>query len=283
MDEEEIKSLKLINDSGFPFQLRVEHEISSTSNTHQWKVVSKEHAWKDERSGDEGFIDLVLRHQNMILEMVIECKRRRGEAARWVFLVTDEQKQYKRNIRCLWADSIPNKKALHGWADFSIIPSSPESEFCAVAGQSDRDKPMLERMSEELLNAMECLAFEEMQLAQLQNPPESHRCIYIPAIVTTARLDVCRIDPADISLDDGTVPPDKGNIETVDFVRFRKSLSTELTSGFSPSNLEGANRDKERTILIIHAPKISRVLEGWDLKKLDSFDKTPWEIARAIE
>lgn len=40
-------ALRQVNRSGFPFQLRVEHDVRATENVHHWSVASREHAWDD--------------------------------------------------------------------------------------------------------------------------------------------------------------------------------------------------------------------------------------------
>lgn len=38
-------ALSQINRSGFPFQLRVEDDITTTAPIHGWRVASREHPW----------------------------------------------------------------------------------------------------------------------------------------------------------------------------------------------------------------------------------------------
>jgi hypothetical protein len=54
--------LNQINMSGFPFQLRVEHEIHRTQQEHNWSVASCEHPWTSADATASGFIDIVLKH-----------------------------------------------------------------------------------------------------------------------------------------------------------------------------------------------------------------------------
>ena len=69
-------TLKQINKSGFPFQLRVEHEIRRTQQEHNWSVASCEHPWTSGDAKSSGFIDIVLSHiQFVTFRLVIECKR----------------------------------------------------------------------------------------------------------------------------------------------------------------------------------------------------------------
>src|SRR5262249_25748498 len=79
--EEEFR--KIVNASGFLFQLRVENEIETTQLDHRWTVLAREHPWQDVASDRNGYIDLVLGKANV--RLVIECKRTRD--ADWIFLV----------------------------------------------------------------------------------------------------------------------------------------------------------------------------------------------------
>jgi hypothetical protein len=73
------ETLKQINRSGFPFQLRIEHEIRTTQSNHGWLVTSRDHPWRKPDSESSGFIDLVLNREDLPYDrLVIECKRVRG-------------------------------------------------------------------------------------------------------------------------------------------------------------------------------------------------------------
>ena len=138
-----------------------------------------------------------------------------------------------------------------------MVPTSPESEFCVL----DKDKPLLEKICGQLLRAIDCLSVEEMEIAKKK---ESYLlCAYIPAIVTNAQLELCHFDPEKVSLSDGVLKD--GKFKTVPFIRFRKSLTTVLSPHASPTNLIDANKDKQRTILIINANSFCDILEKIEL------------------
>jgi hypothetical protein len=162
MGETDETLLKVVNKSGFLFQLRVEQEIRRTKSQHGWKVVGREHRWADAQSGEEGFIDLVLAAGRQFLRMAIECKRV-GEGTTWVFLVPDAAMPSMRRARLLWTYT-RQEKGFIGWDDFTLSPESPESEFCVVRGQTDRNVPMLERLSGIVVRSLECLAEEELRI-----------------------------------------------------------------------------------------------------------------------
>jgi hypothetical protein len=103
---------------------------------------------------------------------------------------------------------------------------------------------------------MDALVLEEKQVSAGKNPD---MFIYVPCIVTNAVLYVAKVDPAKVSLEDGTVPDFTG--EQVDFIKFRKSLVTNLSPGSQPGDLRESNLDKERTIFILNAQKIDTTLK----------------------
>ena len=45
-----------VNSSGFPLQIGLEHLVKITTSSHGWKVVYKEHSWKNKDTHNDGFI-----------------------------------------------------------------------------------------------------------------------------------------------------------------------------------------------------------------------------------
>ncbi len=261
MENDRKKKLRnIVNASGFLFQLRVEHAIRKSSNQHGWKVVSREHPWEDPESGGEGFIDLVLMHKAKC--MIVECKRPRD--ASWVFLVPDDSHPEVQQVRCQVADYKTSQTPLGYWEDLNMEPSSPEAEFCVIRGKDKDSSPILERWSGGLLKALECFAQEELKLAQQNNDLPLVR-VYFPVVITTAQLEVCRFKLGDVKLENGTLKDSQ--FETVPFIRFRKSLTTRLTNGETPKNIEETNQNRERTVLVINASRLSNILQEFRLSR----------------
>jgi hypothetical protein len=77
--------------------------------------------------------------------------------------------------------------------------------------------------------------------------------MFFSAIVTTAKLKVCKFDSADISIADGTIS--QADFSDVPFVRFRKQLSTR-TAGVDFSNRADAffslELAKEHTVFVVN-------------------------------
>ena len=272
---------KIVNASGFVFQLSVMDNIQRTKEKHNWEILAHEHPWRNPSNDDEGYIDIILKQEWR--RFVIECKRTRD--ASWVFLNPDDKRDEVALARCLWTLrnalyidkenklSGPVYETISGWYDFAMAPTSPESEFCAIRGSGETDMPFLERICGELLKAIDCLSVEEKEIDKKNK--YYRPCMYIPTIVTNAQLVLCHFDPDKVSLSDGLVKD--GKFKTVPFIRFRKSLTAVLSSYASPTNLMDANIDKQRTILIMNADSFCDILENIQVKKGEDMDPWPWE------
>jgi len=277
MPESEESVRNLINASGFLFQLRVEHAIRTITDRHRsvW-TIAREHRWVDPTSGTEGFVDLVVEHGAG--RMVIECKR--VQDGNWIFLIPDKRDRMSR-AKLLWTHQQAQRKDLSGWDDFHVAPSSPESAFCTVRGQGERDVPMLERISGILLRSTEQLANEELALGRPSINGTPH--VYYPMIITNAALQVCRFDPCDIDPLTGQLPEGEGEFESVPFIRFRKNLSTSSSFQRAPSDLKQANTEYERTVFVINIAELTNILTEWEVGPFDRFTSWPWIPARQQE
>src|SRR2546428_6399987 len=236
-DDKSAGLTNLVNASGFLLQLAVEYKIRQSSSRHNWEVLSSEHPWRDPQTGQEGFIDLVVALG--AYRLVIECKR--PQDSDWVFIVPADQKASVARVRSRWVRGT-TEDAIAGWDDFRWAPPSFESAFCVIRGTGESDRPMLERLADVLLTSMDSLVDEELKLSKLLT---SNLAIYVPMVVTTARLSVIHVNPEDVSLADGKISAVQ--CEQVPIVRFRKSLSTVLSDGFSPDDLKCANEHKGNT------------------------------------
>jgi hypothetical protein len=248
---------QLLNSSGFPFQLRVAEEIKRNPGPRSWRVFAEEHFWRDAETEASGFIDLIAGFG--IIRWVIECKR--GADVTWQFLTRSTDAERVTRAKLLCTDKMGNEPNGRLWSDLQAIPDSAEAAFCVVKGQADKE-PMLERIAANLLQSVEALADEELALPA----PEGvgHRRLYQPVIVTAATLSLCRFDPTVVGLDDGKVPDSGGaTFQEVPFIRFRKALSGSRRS--EAQDLESAQRENERTVLVIQAKSLRDLLEYWDV------------------
>ena len=255
MDENTEKLKQIVNSSGFPLQIGIEHFVGKTSDAHGWKVLYKEHSWKNPNSNNSGFIDLVLVDELGTSIMVVECKR--VQNTNWIFLLPSERQKRRRHARAWVSRSNGDNVKFFDWKDITPDPFSPESMFCVVPGQDKKSRPMLERVAAELIEATEALAFEDLHL--FSNKPDFVR-IYLNVIITTADLSLCSFDPHDISISDGII--EKAEFESIPFLRFRKSLSTESVSELNLKEMNSYNLTtaKENTVFVVNSKHLEDFL-----------------------
>jgi hypothetical protein len=262
--------LNLVNASGFLFQLKVQQEISATTPSHGKSVLAREHRWKHQQSGQEGFIDLIV-SAGTNGKIIVECKRVRD--ARWVFLVPEEPRSTT-SVRILWTMKFSQDHQGSAWDRLDLQRDSFESEFCIVRGQADRDRPMLERLSSVLLSSVEAIAEEELQYDRPIGTAGLR--FYFPALVTSASLYVCRVRPDEIDLSSGELKD--AVFEEVPFVRFTKSMTTALGSSHSPSHLADAVIEGRRTVFVVNAQQLVHFLTGgWEFESPLS-RPWPWDL-----
>lgn len=271
MDPSHNSLLSLVNASGFLFQLRVEQEISATQSKHRKSVLAHEHRWTHPATQQNGFIDLITT-AGTNGKIVMECKRLR--AAEWAFLIPPDAKPTT-YLRILWAKRFSAERRGSAWDAFALRRESLEAEFCVVRGQADAQIPMLERLSTTLLASVEALANEELAFAQSEGSTGIR--FYFPAIVTTATLYVCRVDPSRVDIASGELKD--ASFEEVPFIRFTKSMATSLTSSHIPSGIQDAAKESRRTVFVVNAAHLAEFLAGeWEFNTPPYGGPWPWDL-----
>lgn len=150
--------LKVVNASGFLFQLRIEEVARASLAKTCWEVFAAEHPWTMANGDRGGFLDLILRQYSM--RIVIECKRVRE--GKWIFLVPDVDRAPQQVNRLLWTHRQEGKRELSGYHQFRIEPKTLAASYCVVQGSGENDAPMLERFAGGLLAATDALAAQEL-------------------------------------------------------------------------------------------------------------------------
>ena len=284
-------TLRQINKSGFPFQLRVEHEIRITTDEHNWLVASREHPWTNGDDG-AGFIDIVLKHQqSTTFRLVVECKRIKADDARqlrWVFLLPEQESEPTMLASCFEVERSGRKDQTGGstwndirvWDNVSLEPLSLQSEFCILQSDEQRKQPILESLAAEVLASIEGLAQEEVSIVESRNNDDVRARLFIfPAIVTNAEIAVCRYDPSKIEITDGTLKGEDVEIKTVPFIRFRKSLATTFPKGLF-YDLDATNRARERSVFVVNAASLTEFLKDWNMRPLPDSDYATRRLLR---
>jgi hypothetical protein len=239
-------------------QLALEDAVRSTERRHRFEIEAREHPWKHE--DESGFIDLILGRSTM--RLVCECKRTRD--ANWVFAVEHDAADEQR-ARLLWTE-VTARGPLSDWFNFLMETASPQSSFCMIRGQGENDSPLLERLAGKLMSSVEALADEELRL-RVPGDTRDNRRVYVPIVVTTARLWVCRYDPGKIDIATGRV--DEAAFEEVQTIRFKKALSSAGTVEAEESQempyrrFRQVSRLQERTVFVVNSSAFVSLLESW--------------------
>ncbi len=253
------KPITVANSSGFPLQIGISNVVKESS---KWDMLLEEHPWRSDEHGSEGFIDLVVVDRMSTVEtLVIECKR--VKQAAWVFLLPKVPSS-TRSRATVFGSVIEGTEWRHfGWEDRQADPVSYESQYCAIPGQDQGRKNLIERTASELVISVEALANQERELQQKKGNASISR-IYIPTIVTTAQLFVSEFDPSSISLEDGCLPEDTP-LHEVPYLRYRKSLTTQVD--FEKVNsIQDVHADNQRTIFIVNASKFEEFMQEYEFR-----------------
>ena len=144
----------------------------------------------------------------------------------------------------------------------SADPSSHQSQYCAMPGQEQGRRNLLERTASELIDSVEAFA-EQERLIQEKNGTDNFNRAYIPVIVTTAQLFVSYFDPAAISLTEGSLPTDVP-VLPVPNIRFRKSLGDRALFTLV-SSIGELHTLSERTIFIVNAENLPVFMRQFEL------------------
>jgi hypothetical protein len=261
-DDEKKKLMRGVDVSGFPLQLRVEHEIRGLrESSFQWDLLKPEVPWNDPVSGRSGAVDLLVKKARLFL--VIECKRRWGEGINWTFLIGKTASPRNR-IRFCYAE--------HGAiraTDGNLTPASPRASYCVAPGSGDKFRRSVDRVASELALATECIAAE---YAGLNDPAARFPAAFVPMIVCVPSPALARIDVGEIELASGRIGgEEESQLEIVPFIRFHKAFITR--DRYEPNtsrSLEKVIEDRERTVLIVHAEALSQTLSAM---QLDAYDE----------
>ena len=258
-DDEGENLLRHVDASGFPLQLRIEYEVHRLNAP--WQVAATEFRWEDPRTGKAGFVDMIV--QNAQVCFVIECKRRTGGA--WTFLHPSESATSRRHIRFCYADKERVQVTDYGTFD----PPTVESHYCVVPGAGQDNRRSLEGIASELVVATEVIA-EKYRSISVEQP--FRRMAFIPMIVCTPPPAVARFSIEGVSLETGTLGKD-AEIESVSYLRFRKSFAREASEGLrNVESLRGLADDHERTVLVVSAESFTDyLLKLWHVKQEHMF------------
>lgn len=270
--------IAVANLTGFPLQLALEAITRAHDREYNWYVLSREHFCPPSAETPYLFIDLVVsgtrqsQHDGTYYRciLVIECKRLDSD---WVFLEPREDRPFTSPGVDLLT-TVPSAGALqhptHPWCRVQFGPTSEQSAFCALstrrgaqAGQPDRRT--LEGWCRELLTSTVALArqsassFVDLGSLGSDRPRSPSIAVFMPVIVTTARLSILSFDPGAVPLATGTVPPPPASVSReVSSIWFAKDFGfePEASDPLAPS----FRTPPSQGVLVVHATAFAEFL-----------------------
>ena len=246
--DDKTQIIAALKKSGFPLQTRVEHEIQARRATG-WKLEASEYPWMDVDGRDQ-FIDLIACCKSELLErvvvLVIECKKAQERSLLFLCPFGSERTGPVTTVRT-WSFV---RAADAYWAvrdDIAVEPASYRAAFCVT---TDKDKAG-QRLLEPDARLVMFAADEAVSDSRLSRLPVGS--LFLPIIVTSARLYTLHFQPTEIDLDTGDFGKlDPARLESIQWVRFHKTFTARgdgtprtifvVSSGALPSFLDEISR-----------------------------------------
>lgn len=256
-----------VNNSGFPLQIAIAQNVRDSDLP--WRVLYQEHYWKTD--AEDGFIDLAIENLTACSLINIECKRVRD--SHWTFLLPKEAGMQQTPLSSIWwtETNLGSERAFarFGWHELLVEPLSHESSYCIVPGQDSKSRPLLERVAAQVANSTYGLAVNEAEL--LSDHYSGGIRFYLNAIVTTASLQLCTFDPAEIDIATGDLG-DEATFEEVPFIRFRKQLGALPKKGLPKisdrRDIERFISDSESTVFVINSRYLTDFLSDFKISAM---------------
>ncbi|MDR4474382.1 MAG: hypothetical protein R3B11_00010 [Nitrospira sp.] len=241
-----------LNRSGVPFQLAVENLIRREAGKTEVEVVGREIPWS------RGFIDIVAKKGDRMF-FAIECKK--VEDKSWSFLLPDSMRDSETRCRLEWFNGRASKRPDQSrvfCSEWNMAEPSPESEFCIVPKNTPISS--LEAVCSELLASCHDLLENDDKIFL-----DHEFATMIPVIVTNANLYTCKFKADQISLRTGELDIKDGEFESVDIIRFRKSLVNLPSNPYNTSQMVLSNwtADRQRTVFLITPSATVRFFGGF--------------------
>jgi hypothetical protein len=258
--------LHCLNIHGTFFERQCVEFVNETSG---WQVVSTNRpvAYPPDNSPRESTLDIYAKFAGSRGELhaLIECKKNNPEFTEWVFF----EKPGARLHRCLFA-AIKNPGLDPGislsrvsiekyfgcaiW-EIPVADEARETKGKFVSAKNDRDKTRTSNAAITDAAAQVALATQAIRYEQIRGQerlgasealrfgsPGHH--VFIPIIVTTAHLKVCKFDPKDVDLETGEIPFAKATLTDVPFLNYVFAL-TERFQDFESRKSKHVKSDGE--------------------------------------
>ena len=148
------------------------------------------------------------------------------------------------------------------------MPGSPAAGYCVIRNGNQHSQELLEKTLSEIIRSTEALAEQELALYQRHSMSRdrlAHQRVYIPVLVTSAKLFVCDADYGKVDLTSGDVP--EASSRPVPWLRFNKTLTADVPGRSNATNIEEFAKSAERTVWVVEAAHLGELLDKWQFSK----------------
>lgn len=232
-----------------------ERWCQETAKKSRWNVVSTNYPVEfpphnGPLVGEQSTLDIYaqLAKDTMLLTLLIECKKNNPEFIDWVFFAHPDINHQKH-----FTGSLINQKPIENeenkWETTPILSPMisldwiPTSDAWETRGnylkyKKDNDKTRtsnaaIMQAAHQIALATKAVFNEELlnskALSTKAKMPYSHQ-IFIPTIVTTAKLFLCKFDPKDIDPKTGEIPFAKASLEEQPYILYEYPLPVHFHS-----------------------------------------------------
>lgn len=218
---------------------------STVEDTNIWQVPYTEYPVEfpkpyTKRTPKESALDLradlTIHPQGYLLSLVIECKKNNPDFVDWVFF--QKRPLQKQQNEILVAESyfsypsqikVRRKEAALNWP----LTSKGRETRGSYSGKKTGDitktsNAAISDASYQVALATQALLLEDVHDGSARSPNGAH--VYIPVIVTSARLFIYRFDPHDVDGKTGEIPFDKVIVQQRPYLFFEYPVPKHLQS-----------------------------------------------------
>ena len=228
--DDPLRLLDGVKRSGFPFQCFIADSIQR----HGGYTVETEVAY-DGGNGSIGFIDIVAVADNWT-RLIFERKRSQEDVYQFLLRPDDRTTSDFHGLYVSTVKGVSRQRSVR-YGNFQCGPTMLSAEFCcahAVKTNEKMESRLLEGIVHPLVVSTEAYAAETHRsiARDLEASGSARGVVFIPILLTTAKLFVVRIDPrVDVDPGTGDFNPQTGNVgtEEVEAIRFQKELRAKHT------------------------------------------------------
>lgn len=221
-------------------------------------------------------------HNSARINLLIECKKANPEFVDWIFFEKsisterDDQPINFLEVTCDVSEGQPPKPRFdvvsRYLASYKIAGEARETrgdyENYKGGNKTKTSNTAITEAANQVVLATHSIAEEHLEFLgrfeDSKNPVLTH--LYLPVIVTTANLFICKFDPQNTSMTTGTISHHNVNLERQDYLFYEYPIPTHLQiktdEYWYTERPEEKDRYVRRHVLIINGKSFDKILDN---------------------